>query len=87
MRAALRIAAAHEWPDELGRASWSWQVVRTTGADTLVSGVVNDRLTRAKFPGVQLQALWPMRLPGAQLHWPRYALPMIAACATTRIEG
>lgn len=88
MGATVRIAVAHEWlTNWAGSERVMEQMVRTAGADTLVSCIVDDRLARAKLPSVQLQALWPTRLPGAQLHWPRYALPMIAAWATTRIEA
>jgi glycosyltransferase involved in cell wall biosynthesis len=62
-------------------------MVLLAGADPLVSCIVEEDLARAKFPGVRLQALWPSRLPGAQLHWSRYAVPMLAAWATTKIQA
>jgi glycosyltransferase involved in cell wall biosynthesis len=84
----LRIAVAHEWlTNWAGSERVMEQLVAVTGAETLVSCVVEDGLARSKFPDLAVRALWPTHLPGAQDKWARYALPMIAAWATTRIDA
>jgi glycosyltransferase involved in cell wall biosynthesis len=84
----VRIAVAHEWlTNWAGSERVLREMVELTRTDTLVSCIVDNDLARTRFPGLDVRALWPTRLPNAQAHWSRYALPMMAAWSTARIDA
>lgn len=84
----MRIAVAHEWlTNWAGSERVAEQMVRLTNADELVASVVDPEFARRRFPGPVIRPLWPSHLPGARSHWSRYAVPMIAAWATTKIRA
>lgn len=85
---APRVAVAHEWlTNWAGSERVAQQMVRVSGATQLVAAVVDRELASEHFDPIDVRALWPSRLPAAREHWSRYALPMMAAWATTRIRA
>ncbi|GAA4915375.1 glycosyltransferase involved in cell wall biosynthesis [Actinomycetospora succinea] len=84
----MRITVAHEWlTNWAGSECVAEQLVQVSGARRLVAAIVDRTLASDRFPRTSVEALWPSSLPHAQTNWSRYALPMMAAWATTRIEA
>ncbi|GAA4811679.1 glycosyltransferase family 4 protein [Actinomycetospora chlora] len=84
----MRLAVAHEWlTNWAGSEAVAEQMVRTADPDELVASVVEPRLARERFGSLPVRSLWPGRLPGATMHWSRYAPAMLAAWARTRIDA
>jgi glycosyltransferase involved in cell wall biosynthesis len=84
----MRIAVAHEWlTNWAGSERVAEQLVDVAGAEQLVVSVVDRVLAEQRFPGVRVRPLWPSRLPAARTKWPRYAIPMMRAWSTARIDA
>lgn len=84
----MRVAVAHEWlTNWAGSETVAYQMADVAGADHLVSAVVDPDFAARHFPGLPVRSLWSSRLPAAADHWSRYALPMMAAWATTKIDA
>lgn len=84
----MRIAVAHEWlTNWAGSERVAEQLVDVTRAEQLVVSVADDALAEQRFPGVRVRSLWPSRLPAASTKWPRYAIPMMRAWSTARIDA
>lgn len=84
----MRIALAHEWlTNWAGSERVAQQLANVTSPTELVASVVDRDLANRRFPSVPVRSLWPSHLPGAGKHWARYALPMLAAWSTTRIDA
>ncbi|MGI9001735.1 MAG: glycosyltransferase [Pseudonocardia sp.] len=84
----MRITVAHEWlTNWAGSERVAEQLVDVAGARELVASVVDERLSAERFPDLAVRPLWVSRLPAATTRWSRYALPMIGAWATARIEA
>ncbi|WP_211361725.1 glycosyltransferase [Pseudonocardia cypriaca] len=49
--------------------------------------MADPALAEQRFPDVRVRPLWPSRLPAARTKWPRYAIPMMRAWSTARIEA
>jgi glycosyltransferase involved in cell wall biosynthesis len=84
----MRVAVAHEWlTNWAGSERVARELVTVGEAAELVASVVDRSFTAEYFADVPVRALWTSALPSATTHWPRYALPMLAAWASTRIEA
>jgi glycosyltransferase involved in cell wall biosynthesis len=84
----MRVAVAHEWlTNWAGSERVARELVTVGGASQLVASVVDRSFTAEYFPDVDMRVLWPTRLPKATTHWSRYALPMLGAWASTKIDA
>lgn len=84
----MRIALAHEWlTNWAGSECVVNEMVGVTKPTQLTSSIVDRELARKHFQDLPVRALWPSSLPDAASRWTRYALPMMAAWATTKIEA
>jgi glycosyltransferase involved in cell wall biosynthesis len=84
----MRIAVAHEWlTNWAGSERVAEQLVDVAAAEQLVVSVADPALAEQRFPDVRVRPLWPSRLPAARTKWPRYAIPMMQAWSTARIEA
>lgn len=84
----MRVVIAHDWLTNWhGAEKVLAEMVRVTGAEEVVTAVADRELTDRMLPGVKITTLWPDRLPGASRNWSRYALPLMAAWATVKIEA
>jgi glycosyltransferase involved in cell wall biosynthesis len=84
----MRIAVAHEWlTNWAGSEHVVEQLIDVSGATELVVSIADRRLAAERFPDIRVRPLWVSALPTATTSWSRYALPMIGAWATTRIEA
>ncbi|HTC69534.1 MAG TPA: glycosyltransferase [Acidothermaceae bacterium] len=84
----MRIALAHEWlTNWAGSERVAQQLAHVSCPTEFVTAVVDRELVAEYFPSVRVRSLWPSLLPGAGKHWARYALPMLAAWSTERIDA
>ena len=84
----MRVAVAHEWlTNWAGSERVARELVTVGNAAELVASVVDRSFTAEYFADVPVRALWTSGLPTATTHWSRYAVPMLAAWASTRIEA
>jgi glycosyltransferase involved in cell wall biosynthesis len=84
----MRISVAHEWLTNWGGSERvAAEIRKVAGAQELVVSIADRELAAERFPGLPVRALWPSRLPSASTRWARYAVPMIGAWATARIEA
>lgn len=84
----MRIAVAHEWlTNWAGSERVTEQLVDVTRAEQLVVSIADRALADQRFPDMRVRSLWPSRLPAATTKWPRYAIPMMQAWATARIDA
>lgn len=84
----MRIVVAHEWLTQwAGSERVARQLCLGAGATRMVSAIADPSVARQYFPDVDVQALWPDRLPGAATHWSRYGPALLAAWAQHRVEA
>jgi glycosyltransferase involved in cell wall biosynthesis len=84
----MRVVVVHEWlTNWAGSERVARELVTAGEAAELVASVVDRDFVGEYFSDVEVRALWPSRLPTATTHWSRFALPMLAAWATTRVEA
>ena len=84
----MRVAVAHEWlTNWAGSERVARELVTVGKASELVASVVDRTFTSEYFADVDVRALWTSRLPTATTHWSRFAVPMLAAWATARVEA
>lgn len=84
----MRIAVAHEWlTNWAGSERVAEQLVDVARAEQLVVSIADRALAEQRFPGMRVRRLWPSRLPAAATKWPRYAIPMMRAWSTVRIDA
>jgi glycosyltransferase involved in cell wall biosynthesis len=84
----MKIAMAHEWlTNWAGSERVLNELVSVARPTQLTSSIVNREFARKHFADLPIRALWPSSLPDAASRWTRYALPMMAAWATTKIEA
>jgi glycosyltransferase involved in cell wall biosynthesis len=84
----MRIAVAHEWlTNWAGSERVAEQLVDVARAEQLVVSIADRALADQRFPDVRVRPLWPSRLPAATTKWRRYAIPMMQAWSTARIDA
>lgn len=84
----MRIAVAHEWlTNWAGSERVAEQLVDVARAEEMVVSIADHALADQRFPDVRVRSLWPSRLPAASTKWPRYAIPMMQAWSTARIDA
>lgn len=84
----MRVAVAHEWlTNWAGSERVARELVTVGQAEQLVASVVDRSFTAEYFPDVDVRELWTSRLPTAATNWSRFALPMLTAWASTKIEA
>jgi glycosyltransferase involved in cell wall biosynthesis len=84
----MRIAVAHEWlTNWAGSERVAAAMASVSDADQLVSAIVDPEFGQRRFAHIDVRALWTSRLPHAQEAWSRYAIPMMAAWATARVDA
>jgi glycosyltransferase involved in cell wall biosynthesis len=84
----MKIAVAHEWlTNWAGSERVLNELVEVSKPTQLTSSIVNREFARKHFADLPVHALWPSSLPDAATRWTRYAIPMMAAWATTKIEA
>jgi glycosyltransferase involved in cell wall biosynthesis len=84
----MRVAVAHEWlTNWAGSERVARELVTVGEADELIASVVDRDFVGEYFADVPVRALWTSRLPTARTHWSRFALPMLTAWSSTKIDA
>ena len=84
----MRVAVAHEWlTNWAGSERVARELVTVGEAQQLVAAVVDHTFTGEYFPDVDVRALWTSKLPTATTNWSRFAVPMLTAWASAKIEA
>ena len=82
-----RLVVAHEWLTFIGGSDKTVQAMTEAFPTArVVTPIATQATIDELLPTVEVQTLWPNRLPGAQEHWRQYAPALVAAWSTLKLR-